>query len=299
MWSPAGLPATPHSPRAGGARKAGSRRDSAVAPLTRRPLRSGSEFLCDGRGRGGLGRALRSRSFLRAEPSRSFAFLRLTLEPGLLLDLPLEAPRFSGIPSVVLSHCAQDDPALHGASSASSEAGAKSARVSGASGGRRSAGTFDGGRLASSNFEAISAVYGLDVEHLAAGEPQYALDGGGHVFVHTVGKFDDDHRALARSSNQAPRHGPRALSELSKDYVHTVNLALSRPTSTAVTTPFLLELPSSAPNGLGNATFRETGERPALCLPVPTKTLEYTSFLALRAVVSARRQSRCAQSRRR
>jgi hypothetical protein len=64
--------------------------------------------------------------------------------------------------------------------------------------------------------------------------------------VHTVGKFDHDHRALARCSNQAPRHGPRALSELSKDYVHTVNLASSRPTSTAVTAMFFLERPRAA-----------------------------------------------------
>ncbi len=83
-----------------------------------------------------------------------------------------------------------------------------------------SARAFRGGGFPTANLETIAAVDRLDVEDLAAGDPQDALDGRGDVFVHPVGELDHDDRSLARSSDETASDRPCAFPELAQHHVH-------------------------------------------------------------------------------
>jgi len=76
--------------------------------------------------------------------------------------------------------------------------------------------------LAVSDLEAVTAVDGLDVEDVLRGEAQHALDRRGHVFVHSIGKLDDDHGTFPRSANQATGDGSRAPTKLPQHNLHNV-----------------------------------------------------------------------------
>lgn len=95
-----------------------------------------------------------------------------------------------------------------------------------------SAGAFDGGRLAATHFESVSAVDRLDVKYFAACEPKDALDRGCDVFVHPVWKLDHDDGTLAGCAHEAAPYGPRAPPEFAQDDVHTSSVASYRVPST-------------------------------------------------------------------
>jgi len=101
----------------------------------------------------------------------------------------------------VLSHGAQDAHATTGTSSARARRAPNSPQLAGA---------FDGRCLAATDFEAVSAVDGLDVEDFASGEPKHAFNRRRDVFVHPIWKLDDDDRTLAWCANEAAADGPRA-----------------------------------------------------------------------------------------
>lgn len=74
--------------------------------------------------------------------------------------------------------------------------------------------------LLAADFEAITAVRRLDIEHVAPRHAKYALDGSRHVFMHSVGKLDHDHRPFTRCAYEAPRDGTGSATELVKHDLH-------------------------------------------------------------------------------
>ena len=99
---------------------------------------------------------------------------------------------------------------------------------------RRSAlaGALGSSRLAAADFEPIPAIDRLDVKHLATRNAEHALDRRRHVLVHPVRELDHHDGAFAGRPDKPTPYRPRALAELAKDDVHTVNLAPSSPAST-------------------------------------------------------------------
>lgn len=91
-----------------------------------------------------------------------------------------------------------------------------------------SARAFGDGFLSAAHLEPIPRVHRLDVKDLAPREAKHAFDGGGDVLVHAVGELDDDHRALARCTNQATNDCSCALAQLAKHHFHNLSLAPSR-----------------------------------------------------------------------
>src|SRR5687767_9829184 len=70
------------------------------------------------------------------------------------------------------------------------------------------------------HLEAVTAVDGLDVEHVLGGEPKHALHRRGHVFMHAVGELDHDDRAASRGPHEATSYCSRSATELSKHDLH-------------------------------------------------------------------------------
>ena len=77
-------------------------------------------------------------------------------------------------------------------------------------------------------FEAIAAVDGLDIKHIACRHSKHALDGSRHLFVHAVRKFDHDNRSLARRTYQPTTDGPGALTYFPEDDLHLNNYSYDR-----------------------------------------------------------------------
>ena len=96
-----------------------------------------------------------------------------------------------------------------------------------------SARAFGEGVFAASNLEAVTAVDGLDVEDLSTRDAEDALHWRRHVLVHSIRELDDNDRALAGCSYQPARDGARALSELTENHFHIINLASTPRPSTA------------------------------------------------------------------
>jgi hypothetical protein len=85
------------------------------------------------------------------------------------------------------------------------------------------------GDLATTHFEAISRVHGLDVENFPPRETEHALDRSGHVFVHSVGKLDHDDGAFPRCAYQSTNDGARATAELAEHYLHSSHPSMALP----------------------------------------------------------------------
>jgi hypothetical protein len=91
---------------------------------------------------------------------------------------------------------------------------------------RVSAGAFSGRRFTTAHFEAVTTVYRLDVEDLAARDSQDTLHRSGDVLVHPVRELDDDHGPLAWCSHQTTGNGSCALAKLAQDHVHVIKSSI-------------------------------------------------------------------------
>lgn len=74
--------------------------------------------------------------------------------------------------------------------------------------------------FAVADLETIPAVDGLDVEDVASGHAQHALDRCRHVLVHAVRKLDHHHRPLARGPNEPTGDGSGTTPELAEYDLH-------------------------------------------------------------------------------
>jgi hypothetical protein len=122
------------------------------------------------------------------------------LQASLLLNLPLAAPHFQRIATVVLAHGRQDAFVTSRTSSPADPAPRNLGRpVRPRLRLTRPLGCCS---LSPTNLEAIATVDGLDVENLATCDSQNAFDGRRNVLVHPVRELDYDDRAFARRAHQ-------------------------------------------------------------------------------------------------
>lgn len=75
-------------------------------------------------------------------------------------------------------------------------------------------------KFAAAHLEPITRVHGFDIKNFASREAKHAFYGRGHVFVHSVGKLDNDNRAFPRRADQSANYRTRSPAELSEHNLH-------------------------------------------------------------------------------
>jgi hypothetical protein len=75
--------------------------------------------------------------------------------------------------------------------------------------------------LAIPHFKPISAIDRLDVKNILGGQAQNATHRRCDIFVHPIGKLDNDYGPFSRRAHQAPAYRSRSASKFPKYNLHS------------------------------------------------------------------------------